>query len=759
MNHRSPFNRIVSLLLAGLLLFMQPAVILAEGDSGDQSQSQATVLDPATSAAPDSNDPASNDTTGDTSQDAGQNAVTPDQTGPTTQPGPQDPVGPQGATGPQTQPGPTSSTSSQDEQTGPAGPTGTKPTYAFNDAINRWEPTLLDSFSWNGSIWTSPFYNYDSVTGWYHVKPKVTPSAAINALTAGSGDPAKMLASILGADPSNTGPNSNNAANVTDMRKVLAQIFNNTGVTNAFNQTGQSGNASVTGNTMAGDATSGAVNVVLNLLNVLNAMWSFGTSGLGYFVHNIFGDQTGDVNLDNDISGAVGGPSSVGALPACTAGSVGNENTGTSSTNTATSTCNRDVALRSATNQGITNNINVDANSGNATVSGNTNGGNATSGEARAELNIINLINTAIGAGKSFLGMINIFGNLNGDLLFPSLNLNGAVASGTGSGDPTNSNTGPNSINTASSSNSNNASVTNNLNAAVNNNIDAKATSGNATVSTNTTAGDATTGSADTNSALFNLFNTSVFGDNAVLVIINDMGHWVGRIMNLGVSDNSGGGLLTSNATVGNTNTGPNSSNTATSSNTNNTTVTNDANETITNNVRARAQSGDATVSDNTKAGNATSGNASISSNVANILGSSLNFTHTFGILFINIFGTWTGSVGENTAAGNAGSGGGTALATSNNQPSIFTPAGLAAWISGPSSQNQGNGNNTGSAQAGTTSNNASFAGGSTIVAAAHTAQVAAKQAAQNTALLALLAAGVMMMAAAAFALERKFKK
>src|SRR5207253_1493872 len=106
----------------------------------------------------------------------------------------------------------------------------------------------------------------------------------------------------------------------------------------------------------------------------------------------------------------------------------------------------------------------------------------------------------------------------------------------------------------------NNGTINNTTNGTFNNNIQAAAASGSANVGGNTSAGSATTGSADTNTNTFNLFDTSVFGDNAVLVLINDMGHWVGRILNLG-GGSSGGALLASGATVQNDNTGPGSTN------------------------------------------------------------------------------------------------------------------------------------------------------------------------------------------------------
>jgi len=47
----------------------------------------------------------------------------------------------------------------------------------------------------------------------------------------------------------------------------------------------------------------------------------------------------------------------------------------------------------------------------------NTTAGSATTGDAAAIANIVNVINSIIGAGQSFIGTININGNLDGEIL------------------------------------------------------------------------------------------------------------------------------------------------------------------------------------------------------------------------------------------------------------------------------------------------------------------------------------------------------
>jgi hypothetical protein len=73
----------------------------------------------------------------------------------------------------------------------------------------------------------------------------------------------------------------------------------------------------------------------------------------------------------------------------------------------------------------------------------------------------------------------------------------------------------------------------------------------------------------------------------------------------------------------------------------------------INNNITAQSTSGSATVSENTRGGNAATGNATASVNLLNISMSSLSLSNWLGVLFINVFGSWNGSFGINTSAGN----------------------------------------------------------------------------------------------------------
>ena len=447
-----------------------------------------------------------------------------------------------------------------------------------------------------------------------------------------------------GASINGTGPNSNNGINGTNTNNLNGNNNTTAGFNNTITATANTGNAVTLGNTVAGGASSGDAQDIANVVNLLQSSSNALDGNTVTFVANIDGDVNGDLLFD---------PAQIGSVqPAGIGGANGTNN----------------LNLNNALDASINNNINLAANSGDATVSNNTNGGDATTGRANTIANVVNLINSAITSGKSFLGVVNINGNLNGDILIPPDFVDQLIASNV----PTVSisNTGPSSNNTVNTNGgSNNTNIRNTNNESITNNVDAGATSGTATDSNNTNGGNATTGSASTNITAFNLTGSQVIGRNSLLVFVNVLGQWVGLIVNAPAGATAaelGGGITANNSNANN-----------------NTNITNNDNKRINNNITTRAKSGNANVSNNTTGGNATSGDAKGAVNLLNVEDSSLALSNWFGILFINVFGTWHGSFGINTSAGDpiaAAAGGRGADGTAAGAPGAsFAPAGQFA--------------------------------------------------------------------------------
>jgi len=527
--------------------------------------------------------------------------------------------------------------SSEEQKTGPTKPTGAdSKTFKYNESTGNWEN---DYFTWNPTTHqTSPktplTYSYNPSTGmWdtteyvYHPESnKYEPNVkSISNTGAGSTQSIAAPSNAGGSNSiSNTGPNSNNSIKNNNSSNGTFDLFFNGSISSSLNSSATSGNANIQGNTKAGSALTGDASSLANVINMLQSSWLDQGSDVAGFIANVDGNVYGDLFVD---------PS---AIPYGAGISKGK------------------VDLNVSANSAINNDINLAATSGNANVSENTEAGSAKTGDATAVANLMNMINSSISSGKSFLGVLNINGNLNGDILLPQSLLDSIIAS-----------TGPNSNNQIKSVQKDNLDVSVDTNRTILNNVAANADSGDANISQNTQAGSAKTGKSETNTKTMNLVGQNYDGKNGILVFINVLGKWVG----LSISPLGSSSI---------TNTGPNSNNVITSDGDRSVSVKADENSLINNNVNVKAKSGDANVSNNTKAGDATTGNAYAAVNILNMIDSKINVEDWFGVLFINVFGSWEGSFGLNTAAGNnratASSAGGSSGTGNNNKVFNFVP-------------------------------------------------------------------------------------
>jgi len=393
-------------------------------------------------------------------------------------------------------------------------------------------------------------------------------------------------------DPSvqpNTNPTDPNSGN-------NATVNTDNTVTNNLGADANTGDASVTDANNGGAATTGDAANLVNLLNMLNSTTGLTSGNLQTFVDNITGDVNGDITIDPNLLNAL-------------VNSQGGQGNG------------GNTSLTDNTSATLNNNVDLNATSGDASVTDNKRGGTALSGDATNLLNLINLLNSNTTAGQTLLGIINIYGNLNGNILLPPGFLDMLLASGSsGSGGSPPDPNGSTQVNLDN-------------NAAINNNITQTATTGDATVtdSSNRGAGTAATGDATNNLNIFNLTGQQINAANDLLVFVNVLGKWVGLILNAPAGTNMGefGGGVTQNIT------NPSGGNTDVN-------VAN--NLQINNNINMTATTGDASVTAG-RGGTATTGNATNSANVLNIVDSNFSVSNWFGILFINVFGSWNGSL------------------------------------------------------------------------------------------------------------------
>lgn len=466
------------------------------------------------------------------------------------------------------------------------------PEYVYNPDTGTWDS---DQWSWNPVTYETKPY----------VKP-LPPAAAVN------------------GSSSDTGSSSNNQQTNNTSSNSQTTINNGLGVNSTISGSANSGSSTVSQNTIAGSALSGDAQSIANIINMLQSATVLGEQGITTFQTDITGDVVGDLIINPELI----------------------FNVGPNSQNSSQNNVNAKSSVDIYTDAEINNEVELAATSGDATVDSNTEAGDADSGNAYVMANVVNVLNSVISANQSFLGLINIYGNLDGDILFPPETIDKLLKSNV----PTSSVTINNLTGEVELNNTNNQKTTNN--------ITLDADSGEATVSGNNAAGSAKSGEAKTNMTVLNLTGSEVIANNSILVFVNVLGTWVGMIMNAPEGSTAaalGGGV--SESTV-NAEAEVNSTN----------------NASITNDIKLNASTGKAAVTNNNKGGNATSGDAYAAANVANINNSSLRLSNWFGMLFINVFGSWTGSFGVDTEAGNRAAAGGTGANASQQEVFGFVP-------------------------------------------------------------------------------------
>lgn len=428
-------------------------------------------------------------------------------------------------------------------------------------AEKKEEPKLTYTYDDKNQKWNSEKWRYDPQTGTYE-KP-----------------PAPVVIE----------PNTPTESTTQSTDKAIDTTVQ---VDNDIKSNATSGDSTVSGNTTGGNATTGDAAAMATLISAVNSTIGTGDDQkIATFTQDILGDVKGDIVLYPML------------LKAMLEAEVAQNSTD----------------INASTSLGINNDINLAAKSGDATVTKNTTGGNATSGSAAAVANVVNILNSMIAAQDSFIGTINIYGNLEGDILIAPDFIPQMLAN--------------------NGSDANDMKVSTQDTTTIVNNISAVAESGAAEVFKNTKAGNATSGDTDSNVVIFNVTGHEVIAKNSLLVFVNVLGTWVGMIVD---APKDATAAMIGNGVTTNKSYAPDL------------TIEADTTQAITNNITVTAQSGDATVAQNTHGGNAVSGQAQALANVANVSGSQFSASDWFGVLFINVFQNWYGSFGIDTMYGNA---------------------------------------------------------------------------------------------------------
>lgn len=511
---------------------------------------------------------------------------------------------------------------------------------------------------------------------------------------------------------SGNGTNSNNNGSATIGNNNNTNQNNSANVNTNLNQSATTGSNDNSNNT-GGDSSieTGDANVTGTLITSVNT----NVDGIMVSEFNIADDHVGDILLDfaaNCVSGC-GGSTSV----------ANTENGSGSDNNASVDTTNNNVTFQN-NDANIGSDLVLSADSGNNTASRNTGGdSNITTGDANVSANALTFANNNI-AGDVVYAVVNIFGDLVGDILFPEEAMNACcssdvTAANTGNGSYSNNDANIDIENTDNLFQYNDADIANNLvfDAQTGNNDSSGNTGGDTTIDT---------GNTNVEANVLNVVNNNLAGGNMWLVLVNEAGNWIGKLMGAPEGTNYAGSQGTDFTvdengfiTASNNGNGSNSDNSANVSETNTNTTTQINNADVANNLNLSANTGGNQTSDNT-GGNSKikTGDANIVANLVNFVNNNISGNGKLFVTVVNVFGSWMGdfvSPGQqqredSPANQNQPTVGGpstqTASNNSNKQTTVVTPqpsaslpktttvaavtqsAGLLAWNGGNSGSN-----------------------------------------------------------------------
>lgn len=468
---------------------------------------------------------------------------------------------------------------------------------------------------------------------------------------------------VIATDANNNLAGNGPSASVSDFSSGASVVNSGNGTGSANNGSATIGNdnninqnnsatvntnldqSTITGSNSVSDNTGGNASIDTGDANVSGTViTTVNTNAAGVMVSefNVADDHVGDLVLDfaaNCISG-------------CFSGDLlaKNSENGSDSTNTSNLDLNNTTNTFQNNEASIGNDLVLSADSGSNTSSRNTDGDSSiTTGDANVSANVLTMANNNI-AGNVIYGVVNIFGDLIGDIILSEAMMNACCG---GSVTAANTGNGTGSSNTSDVSISNNDTTFQNNDATIANNLVFDANSGG-NESNRNTGGDSSISTGDTSidANILNIANSNILGGNMWLVIVNEAGNWVGKILGAPAGQTFAGadgsefmvdenGYITAVINAGN---GADSTNNASLSETNTNTTTQNNTANISNNLVLSANTGDNTTSNNTGGNsNIETGDATIVANLVNFVNNNISGNGKLFVTVINVFGSWMG--------------------------------------------------------------------------------------------------------------------
>ena len=461
---------------------------------------------------------------------------------------------------------------------------------------------------------------------------------------------------------SGNGEDSTNTGSATIYNSDNTTQDNSATVVNDLDQSSTTGSNEASDNVGNSSIDTGDANVSGTIVNAVNT----NIDGVAVAEFNIVDDHMGDIILDFGNSNCIVGCGSPGDT------TVENTENGSDSSNTGEVTTTSEDNTFQTNDATVENNMTLLADSGDNDASANT-GGDSTieTGDASVAANILNAVNSNI-AGNVIVGVVNIFGDLIGDIILPDnpfANCSTCTAANITAANTGNGSDSTNEANVTEEASDNTFQYND---ATIENNVIVDATTGDNSASRNT-GGSSTieTGDIDVDVQILNIANSNISGADWWLVIVNEAGQWIGRILGAPDGQNFAGGAgtefvvdpVTGEITAMNTGNGSDSTNNANVTNENYSTTeqTNTAN--IVNNLDLTANTGGNSTNDNTGGDNSIkTGDAHVIANIINFVNNNIAGNGRLFVTVVNVFGSWIGDLvapgqekqnnSENLAAG-----------------------------------------------------------------------------------------------------------
>jgi len=434
--------------------------------------------------------------------------------------------------------------------------------------------------------------------------------------------------------------NSDNSATVNNTDTTTIVQDNDADLDNNLNIDVNSGNNEAARNLANTSINTGDAQATGTIVNSVN------TNSVGATIaeFNIFDDQMGDYLLNFDANCVVGCNSGEGI-------DVTNQNNGADSTNDGTVNVS-DISTTFQNNDAtIENNMVLAANTGgNSSVDNIGDEHSITTGDAAVAANVLNFLNNNF-YGDILFGVVNIFGDFVGDIIIPEQYL--AQFNAAPSVDLSNIGNGASSTNSSNYNGEFTDSYTQNNLADIENNINIDTNTGGNSISDNLN-GDYSieTGDTDVDVNLLNIANNNFIGDNWWLVIVNEAGNWVGKLIALPGSNVSGNmaassgtnlsGDGTGNVNVMNNGNLANSTNTGTVNQDVTNTIDQNNNAKIVNNIDLSANTGNNEIARNLGDAEINTGDATAMVDVVNFVNNNFIGSNVF-VTIVNVFGSWVG--------------------------------------------------------------------------------------------------------------------